>query len=233
LIRRLGACLAAALVAANGAASAAQVSTTNSPNIPQVSGTDNSVSVEPVAQARGGGATTQLSNQSDSMAAEAQLTTVKSSSGQPTQLTHGPKSAQPPQALSRVAEGRTGAIERVEGSDRCDPKLPKEKNPTDCSRVIESRADDYDRPAPTQLSPEQRLLLDQQLQTAGDDVADATRRLASSGHSDNSIESLGIASIVLGQDQPPQKPVKEEDPATDAATQAVLQILSSLPPTQN
>ena len=231
MIRRTGTCLAAALVAASGAASA-QVSPSNSPNIPQVSGADNSVSVEPVAQVRSG-ATTQLSNQSDSMAAEAQLTAVKSSNGQPTQLTHGPKSAQPPQALSRVAEGRTGAIERVEGSDRCDPKLPKAKNAADCSRVIETRADDYDRPAPTQLSPEQRLLLDQQLQTAGDDVADATRRLASSGHSDNSIESLGIASIVLGQDQPQQKPVKEEDPAADAATQAVLQILSSLPPTQN
>lgn len=232
MIRCAGACLAAALVAASGTASA-QVSSTNSPDIPQVSGTDDSVSVEPVAQARAAGATTQLSNQSDSMAAEAQLTTVKSSNGQPTQLTHGPKSAQPPQALSRVAEGRTGAIERVEGSDRCDPKLPKERNPTDCSRVIETRAGDYDRPSPTQLSPEQRLLLDQQLQTAGDDVADATRRLASSGHTDNSIESLGIASIVLGQDQPQQKPVKADDPAADAATQAVLQILSSLPPTQN
>lgn len=99
--------------------------------------------------------------------------------------------------------------------------------------MIESRADDYSRPSPTQLSPEQKLMLNQQLQAAGDDVAGATRRLASSGETDNSIESLGIAAIVLGQDQPQQKPVKVEEPAADPAVQAVLQILSSIPLPQN
>jgi hypothetical protein len=222
----------APLLAILGGAASGQVS----PAIQQVSDADNSVVIEPVAQARAGEAPpAQLSNQRDSGTAQQQLTAVRSSHDQPTQLSKGPPSAQPPQALSQPAQGRTGAIDRVEGADRCDARLPKDQRPSDCSRVIETRADDFARPSPTQLSPEQKLLLDQQLQTENNAVADATRRLASSGHTDNSIESLGVASIVLGQGQaqPEEQPAEEADPATDAAAQAVLQILSSLPPPAN
>jgi hypothetical protein len=224
LIGLRAACVVAVLAAASAAAG--QVS----PNVQQVSDVDSSVTVEPIAQSRPGEVTAQLSNPRDSTAPEAQLTNVRSSHDQPTQLTKDPPSAQGSQPLSRPAEGRTGAIERVEGADRCDAALPRAKQSDECERVIESRADDYSRPPPTRLSPEQKLLLDQQLQATGEDVADATRRLATSGQSDNSIESLAVASIVLGQNQSEQKPEKEQDPAADAAAQAVLQILSITPP---
>jgi hypothetical protein len=222
--------IAALLIGVSGAASAQLA-----PAVQQVSQSEKSVTVEPIAQAASREVPVQLSSQRESRPAESQLTAVGSSRGQPTQLSDGPPSAQPPQALSRVAEGRTGAIDRVEGPDRCDAKLPKDKQPGDCSRVIENRAADFARPSPTQLSPEQKLLLDQQLQTENNAVADATRRLAASGQSDNSIESLAVASIALGQGsgQPAEQPAKEADPAMDPATQAVLQILSSIPPPQN
>jgi hypothetical protein len=224
LIGRRAACFAAVLTAASAAAG--QVS----PNVQQVSDADNSVIVEPLPRSSTGEVTAQLSNTRDSTAPEVQLTNVGSSHDQPAQLTKGPPSAQGSQPLSRPAEGRTAAIERVEGADRCDAALPSAKQSDECKRVIESRADDYTRPPPTRLSPEQKLLLDQQLQTAGEDVAGATRRLAASGQSDNSIESLAVASIVLGQNQPEPQPEKEQDPAVDAAAQAVLQILSITPP---
>jgi hypothetical protein len=219
--------LAATLLAASGTASA-QVS----PSVQQVSDADTSVTVEPVQQYGAREPTAQLSNPRDSTTHESQLTAVRTSRDQPAQLTKGPPSAQPPQALSRPTEGRTGAIDRIEGADHCDAVVPKENQSAECARVIESRADDYSRPAPTQLSPEQKLLLDQQLQTAGDDVLDASRRLAASGQTDDSMESLAVAAIVLGQGQaPPDKdPTKQDQQAVDAATQAVLQILSITPP---
>lgn len=223
---RRGALIAVALAAASGAASA-QIS----PNIPQVSAGGASVAVEPIVSLPSSEATSQLSDPRDSAAPEAQLTPVRSSHDQPAQLSKGPRSAQGPQALSQPAEGRTGVIDRVEGTDRCDAARSRKDHPAECSRVIETRADDYSRPAPTRLSPEQKLLLDQQLQAVDNDLADATRRLARSGEDDSSIESQAIASIVLGQGQPEPTPTKPvEDPAVDAATQAVLQILSITPP---
>jgi hypothetical protein len=202
-----------------------------SSNVSQVSDADLSVTVEPVQQPRRGDATVQLSSQRESASAEVQLTNVRSSNDQPTQLSTGPRSAQPPQALSRPSEGRTAAVERVEGTDRCDASLPKTKLSSECSQVIETRADDYARPPPTELSPEQHLLLDQQLQTVENGLTDVTRRLARSGDGDTSIESQAVASIVLAQGQPPPKPVKPlDDPSADAATQAVLQMLSIAPP---
>jgi hypothetical protein len=46
------------------------------------------------------------------------------------------------------------------------------------------------------------------------------------------MESLAVAAIVLGQGQasPDKDPTKQDDQAVDAATQAVLQILSITPP---
>jgi hypothetical protein len=192
----------------------------------------SSVTVEPLAQPRDGQTTAQLSTTDDSGPAQTQLTNRRSSRDEPAQLSTGPRTAQGPQELSRPAEGRTAAIERVEGADRCDAAMPKDERSDECKRVIESRAEDYSRAPPTQLSPEQRLLRDQQLETVGNDLTEASRRLASSGTDDNSIESQAIASIVLGQGQEPreQQPAKEEDPATAAAAQAVLQMLTVIQP---
>jgi hypothetical protein len=133
--------------------------------------------------------------------------------------------------LSKPSDGRTGAIDRVAGSDRCDPATPAARQPEACKQVIESRADDYTRPSPTELSPEQELLIDQHLREQGQDLTEAAQRLAKSGEADDSIESMGIAAIVLQQSAPPQEePEKPKDPAADAAAQAVMQIISQLPP---
>jgi hypothetical protein len=93
--------------------------------------------------------------------------------------------------------------------------------------VIENRAAEYTRPSPTRLSPEQKLLIDQQLQAR----EEAGRRLASSGQVDGSLEGMGIASIVLDQSTRPREPEKKDaDPQSDAGVQAILTILNQPPP---
>ena len=199
--------------------------------IPQISAERPSVAVTPVPSANSAEPPAQVSNDSRNPVAETQLTNGQASHQQPTQLSNGRPSAQPPQALSRPADGRTAAVEHVDGHDRCDPADSKAGQAEACKHVIETRAEDYTRPHPTELTPEQRLLLDQELEYGGDDVADATRRLAKSGEMDSSTESMGIAAIVLRQSAPPPKePEKPQDPATDAAVQAIVQLIMQSPP---
>lgn len=197
--------------------------------IPQVSDPSQSVGVEPPAPANSAQAPAQISSDSESGAAETQLTSARASKQQPTQLSTGPRSAQAPTNLSRPAEGRTAVVERVAGTDRCDPAVAKEKQTDACKQVIETRADDYARPQPPELSPEQRLLLDQQFQGAGEVISDATHRLATTGQSDSSTESMGIASIVLQQSEAQKQPDKQNDPTADAAVQAIIQLMNQTP----
>ncbi len=213
--------------------------------IPQVSDERPSVVVtslpsvaapaEPLAQIttdrRNPAAETQLTSGQASRQQPAQLSSGEASRQQPAQLSNDRPSAQPPQPLSRPADGRTAAVQRVEGDDRCDPAVEKDRQPQACERVIETRADDYTRPDPTELSPEQRLLLEQEIEHAGEGVTDATHRLATSGETENSNEAMGIAAIVLSQQAPPPKePGKPEDPANQAAVAAIIQMIGGTPP---
>jgi hypothetical protein len=176
-------------------------------------------------------APTQISNGADSRAAEAQLTSARAAPQEPNQVSAEPRNVQPPTPLSRPSEGRTGAVERVAGTDRCDPAVPREKQSDLCRKVIESRADEYTRPAPTEMSPEQKLLLAQQWGPKAADALDAANRLAKSGSPDDSTDSLGVASIVLQQSQPaPDDKKKEDNAATDPAVQAILQAITQAPP---
>lgn len=201
------------------------------PDVPPAADRSELVDVGTPAAPRTTDAPTQISTNAESSPAEAQLTNARASHQDTRQLSTAPRSAQAPEALSRPSEGRTAAIERVEGADRCDPAVAKEKQSNECKKVIESRADEYARRERPELSPEQRLLIDQRWGRGAADVAEATRRLATSGEPDESSESFGIASIVLQQSQPAQEPEKKaEDPADNAAVQAIIQLVTQAPP---
>lgn len=174
----------------------------------------------------------QISSDAESTTAEAQVTSDRASHQQTEQLSRGTPSAQAPDSLSRPAQGRTGAIEAVTGTDRCDPAAPKNKASEICRKVIESRADEYARPAPAELSPEQKLLLAQQWGVNAADALDAANRLAKSGSPDDSTDSLGVASIVLQQSPPtaPDEKKKDDNPATNAAVDAIVQAITQAPP---
>lgn len=214
----------AAVLFAGGVLFASALPAQRLPEIPQV------VAQQPVASASAE-APEQISAGPDSSAHEAQLTGAEASRQEPKQLTAAKPSAEPPLPLSRPSDGRNPRVERVEGSDRCDPAIPESKRTPECKKVIETRADEFAQPQRAELTPEQHLLIDQQARTEDGDVTDATRRLAATGDADSSPESLAIATIVLHQPAPePQAPPeKQEDPTTQAAVQALLQVLTQTP----
>ena len=174
----------------------------------------------------------QLSNGDDSRQSGTQLAAPGTSREPTSQVARGTRSAQAPESLSTPEEGRTGAIDPVTGHDRCDPANKEGAKTLKCMKVIENRAAQYARPSPTRLSPEQKLLIDRQLQAREESLADATNRLATSGDADNSLDGMGIASIVLDQgNKPAEQPEKKSpDPLQDPAVQAILTILNAPPP---
>lgn len=174
---------------------------------------------------------TQVSQSTDSKPQEEQLTLTRLSNEQPQQeqVASPGRNAQPPQPVSTPQEGRTAAVERVGGSDRCDPAKPDEKKTAECKRVIEARAGDFEHAKAAELSPEAKLLLNQQLNAVGESVADATQRLATSGQPDNSLQAMGVASIVLDRSAHPPETDKPKDPKSDPVTQAIISVLQAPP----
>jgi hypothetical protein len=174
----------------------------------------------------------QLSSDADRVSPTRQLTDADRDAKAPVQLYEGGPTAQPPQALSQRSEGRTGSVTPVEGDDACDAaEADTPEKAKLCRRVIETRAAEFRRPDPTQLSPEQRLLIQQRLRE-GSTTASATRRLVSDGDAD-SMEGLAVASIVLGSPQSrEERPVDPaEEAAADAAAALVTAIIGQTSPT--
>ncbi len=170
----------------------------------------------------------QLSSAGEEPTPPSQLSEAERDATPPTQLYRGGPTAQPPQALSQRSEGRTGAIAPVEGGeDVCDPADEEQAKAEVCKRVIETRSAEFVRPDPTVLSPEQRLIVQQRLREDPTSRTEVTRRLAKEGDAD-SLEGLGVASIVLNRPAPPPRDNPDdpaENPAIDAAAAAILEII--------
>lgn len=180
-------------------------------------------------QPQPGEAQPQLSGAEDSRPHQRQLTTVGESDERTAQVSSGPRNAQAPDPLSTPEQGRTAAIAAVEGKDRCDPANAADKKLPECKHVIETRSAEFTRASPTELSPEQKLLIDQQMLARESGLSTVTRRLASSGDP-NSIEGMGVASVVLTQNRPEEPKKPDHDAQTDAAIQAIVTVLGIQPP---
>lgn len=180
-------------------------------------------------QQRLGETQSQLSGAADSRLHQRQLTTVGESDERTAQVSSGPRNAQAPDPLSTPEQGRTAAIAAVEGKDRCDPANAADKKLPECKHVIETRSAEFTRASPTELSPEQKLLIDQQMLARESDLLTVTRRLASSGDP-NSIQGMGVASVVLTQNRPEEPKKPDHDAQTDAAIQAIVTVLGIQPP---
>ena len=189
--------------------------------IPQVGGE------QPGATASSAEAPEQISADEDSRAHEAQLSGAAASREQPKQLTTAKRSAESP-TLCRAR--RTAAIPGSSASRERTAAIPLSSRPRShpiASGSSRTRADEFSQPQRAELTPEQHLLIDQQARSENGDVTDATRRLAATGDADSSPESLAIATIVLRQPAPePGPPEKQEDPTTQAAVQALLQLIT-------
>ena len=184
------------LLLASSTAAAAQ---TGDPSIDQISSASPSVELgmnrvdDPQATA----APAQLASGIDSNPATPQVTPERRSARTPEQLSKGGKTAQAPQPLSNPSDGRQSAVERVAGADQCDPADPK-RSRAKCAKVIENRAAEFARSNPNELSPEQRILLEQELRESTLDQQRAVRKLATTGRVDDaSFEAMGVAAVAL------------------------------------
>jgi hypothetical protein len=212
-----------------------QIAPRDSEAVSQISDGSTEILRPPAPEPRTSLSPTQLAREKESGPAAEQLTPERRSLPRPAQLAPGSRSAQPPQSISKPEDGRRAAVERVEGEDRCDPaKHPSGKTlRANCSRVIENRAAEFKGGQVTPpLSPEQRLLIDQQLRDRASDPRSAARRLATTGEDHDSIEAQGVASVVLGRslDQSgKENKTHENGPESAAEAAAILNAIVNQP----
>ena len=134
-------------------------------------------------------------------------------------------------AVSSTADSRPQAVAHLGGHDRCDPQLRGQELER-CQRILELRAQEFNAPAPPQLSAEQQLLAEQQAadeQQAG--RTPATRlRLASRDTPDADLQSnQELAALYFDKQQaPPQGTAPAEDAQAAAGDAALGQILNAL-----
>lgn len=88
-----------------------------------------------------------------------------------------------------------------------------------CRKVIETRAAEFARPASTYLTPEQRLLIQQQLRRSSTNTEKAARPVSREGEA-HSLEGLGDASADQSPAPAPEEPAL--DPVDEAAAAAAV-----------
>jgi hypothetical protein len=160
-----------------------------------------------------------------------QLTSERGSGKAADQLTHGARSAQSSQPLSQPRDGRPTAVERLAGKDRCDPATARAR-PIRCAQAIETRAAEFSRQPPIQLSPEQSIMAEQQSRERTGNFGSAARRLAASGADADSPEAQGVASVALSRPAEVAKPnpAAPETGPSEAVMSIINAIINAPPP---
>lgn len=132
-------------------------------------------------------------------------------------------------AVSSTADSRPQAVARLDGHDRCDPQSAGE-DLARCQRILELRAQEFNAPAPPELSAEQKLLAEQRADEEQPGRSPASRlRLASRDAPDADLRSnQELAALYLARQQtpPPSAAAPKEEQAVDNTTLA--QILAGL-----
>ena len=170
----------------------------------------------------------QLTSGTDSTPQFLQLSSERRSGRQPEQLSTEGKTAQAPKPLSRPSDGYEVGVDRLAGADRCDPagrSLPR----STCSKVIENRAAEFARPDRSALSPEQRLLLEQEVREGGLDAQSGARRLSQTGEADESLAAMGVAATVLRPKEETVGPKDKRDEDTVRAAEIIGAIIGQSP----
>lgn len=157
----------------------------------------------------------QLSSPVEARQAPRQLDTGPRTVSAPPQLAPAGRTALSPPPLSRRADGRVVATERLGGHDRCDPARAS-ADAARCAQVVENRAADFARPRPV-LSPEQKLLVEQRLGEPPRSLDTAMRRLVRNEGDPDSSDAQAIAAAALTGQASTAAPTKVE---TGAAADA-------------
>jgi hypothetical protein len=175
-----------------------------------------------------GEAPAQLSSNSESRSPSPQLVGGAPTAAAGQQLAPSKPSAQPPAALSSRMEGRPKPTERLGGTDRCDPQDGPKAGDTKCAEIIETRAAQFKGPQAPELSPEEKLLLEQdELERKSYEAA--ARRLAKAGDDTESPESQGVAFVALRPPAQDDEERPEEQMPSDAEAAVLNAILNPQP----
>jgi len=142
-----------------------------------------------------------------------QLTDPANSTTASRQLSDGKRSANAAAPLSSPAQGKPEGVVRLEGNDRCDPDSPQANTPA-CAHAIEKRAAEFTRPSPTELTPEQRLLIRQNATASEPTIQSTLRRIGRNDVDADDPDAQSVASIVLETAPPPPTP-PAPDPTSD------------------
>lgn len=187
--------------------------------------TVDQVSAVHVATSRPTGeAPAQLSSRHQSRSSSPQLVSGAPTATAGQQLSPAVPSAQPPAPLSSRSEGRPNPTERIGGSDRCDPQEGSKAGEAKCAEIIEKRASEFQGPRVPELSPEEKILLEQdELERKSYEAA--ARRLAIAGDDTESSESQGVAFVALRPPVQEDKEKPEEQMPRDAEAAAVLNAI--------
>jgi hypothetical protein len=144
----------------------------------------------------------------------------------PAQIGQSQGAVRPSLDVSTPAQGRVAPPAVVlGGADACATDRPGGRAPAICARTIEHRAAEFERPAPTPLTPEQRLLVEQQ--TGVVTPADAARQLgADRGRPSEAAQSVAAALSLSApgpsENKHPHMPVSSSDPLVEAILKDAL-----------
>ncbi|OYU75605.1 MAG: hypothetical protein CFE32_13650 [Alphaproteobacteria bacterium PA3] len=164
-----------------------------------------------------------------------QLAKAKDGRAATQQLAPKKASAAPPPPLSQLSQGRDTGAAALKGNDRCN-KADEAEAADVCSRVIETRSAEFPIPDREPLSPEQRLLADQNMQDTSPLDANAAARRLATGHEDETSVALAVANLALIKpvvgDHKKESETKDQSPnATDALVAAIIiQATGGMPP---
>lgn len=183
---------------------------------PQISVSDQSagamVAEPPIPPNAGRGPVPQVSNAVDARGTTPQLAPIGAT-------------AAPPSALSQPSQGRDTRAAALNGKDRCSEEQEALQLAV-CARVIETRSAEFPIPDHEPLSPEQRLLADQNLlETAPTDLNTAARRL-STGREDDTLAGLAVANLALSK--PVVVDTRKEDEEKTRAPSAIDALVAAI-----
>lgn len=135
------------------------------------------------------------------------------------QLAPPARSAGAPVSAVTRAQGRQTGLVRVGGSDRCDPQAQR-ADAANCQRVIEARAAEFDSPVAPTLTPEQRLLRDQD-RGGVRSIATAAQRIGRTDVDADATDTQVLAAVSRGQSD---EPAPKAPAATDQLPSSAVLI---------
>jgi hypothetical protein len=132
-------------------------------------------------------------------------------------------------AVSSIADSRPQGVAHIGGHDRCDPQLVGEELAR-CQKILELRAQEFNAPAPPQLSAEQALLAEQRADDERPSRSPVTRlRLATRDDPDADLQSnQELAALYLGNQQSPAQQQAPQDATSESDASTLAQVLETL-----